>query len=490
MDTDTHLLAETRIEEILPLIPTFLHQKISWCELETIADVLAIEPDDFGQVRGIGSRAVVQFAEFQKELRNNPAKYIKYIERQAALRQVERARRRSRGRSATAPILIPERVDPARPFFVNFVLFEEEMARCTAEWGAQAARNQVIIRSLFGIHCRASVMERVGADYDITRERVRQVKASTLVTMRKMLSGKTVPRPARTCPADLARQFLTFWQEHVSHRTIIPRPEIIALIPPAESNPRAKDISEAHIDLLMEILGYAIATYREYEFYYCTERFNRQTLRAAITEILRALQDRIHPVRASDVTKQITVAGKDRALPVGVVQSILEELPECEYVTADGRSGFQLRFDRLSNSGTMAMRILRDAGTPMHFREIVRDINQRLFRFGGERIVLFSSVIAQLVKSDHASAVSKTGYWTLTEWRRNTGTILELMVSVLRARGAPMTVEELYEQVTHIRPEAKKKTLAKMLADHKEAFVRLESGKVTLASSGDAFRPQ
>lgn len=480
MNTDTHLPAETRIEEILPMIPTFLREKIRWCGFETIADVLAVEPEDFGQVRGIGARSVVQFAELQKDLRNNPAKYIKYLERQAVFRKVEHARDRPRKRSASGAILIPEHVDPGRPFLVNFVLFEEEMVRCTAEWGAQAARNQAIVRCLFGIHCEPSVMQRVGADYDITRERVRQIKRWTLETMWKMLSGNTVLRPARTCPIELARQFLTFWQEHVAHRSIIPRQEIIALIPPAEADPRAKDISEAHIDLLMEILGYDTVTYREYEFYYYTERFTRQTLRAAITDILRAVHDRIHPVSASDVAKQIAVDGKDQALPMEVVQSILEEMPDCEYATVDGRSGFQLRFDRFQNTGVMAMRILRDSGTPMHFREIVREINQRIIRSGGEKIVPFSSVIAQLVMTDQATAVSKTGYWTLTEWGRNTDTIRGLLVSVLLARGAPMTAGELHDQVAEIRPEVKKKSVARLLLLHTETFVRLESGKFAL----------
>lgn len=308
------------------------------------------------------------------------------------------------------PHLVPERIDPERPFFVNFVAFEEEFARLSERWGKKHARNHMIIRRTFGIHCRKMVMELVGTNHDLTRERVRQIKAHSLVMMRKMLSGKTVRQPRRECPAELVRQFLSFQQEHVSNRSVILRSGIVA------SDPRVKDVSEPYIDLLMAVLGYETATYREHDLFYDTERFNQQTLRASITAVFRSVRDELFPMSASAVAKRVKAENPDMGFTGEVVQNILEEIPDFEYVTVDERSGFQLCIHKFSNTGTMALRILRDAGTPMHYREFVRAVNQCRIRSGEGRIVSFPAVVSQLIKSEHASPVGKTGYWVLKEW--------------------------------------------------------------------------
>jgi|GEM_PF-4756044 len=467
-------LEDRRLEEILLLIPSMLIPKLKRLGVKTVADVLAIDPYEFARRWGIGGISVNLLIGIQEELKNSPRKFSEHIERETAKTLENVDRKQSRRGCTASPILIPESIDPDLPFFRNFVIFEEEYSRFSEEWGEQLARNHAIIRRRFGIHCQKMNLKQMGTYYGITRERVRQIKDRYLLRIRDMLTGKSLHRPLRQCPKEIVWQYLEFRQE-VLQKKIILRSTLLA------ADLQTYRIPIPHLNLLMASIGYESKTYRGLEIYYDTTKFNHTTVADSISAVYTVLRDEVHPQEDISILEKVKKGYTHLSLRNEDILNILEELPDFEFVTAGDRKGYQLRFDKLPQVGLMGVRILRDVGKPMHHKDIVREINKRIAQSGDEYCVTASYVTFQLSVSKVAKAVAKSGKWVLIEWGKNTESLKNLMIQVLRSVGKEMSTEELHEGVRVYREDVRYCNVVTSLRSSSEVFVRLKSGKVQLA---------
>ncbi|MBR9974206.1 MAG: hypothetical protein KFF77_01375 [Bacteroidetes bacterium] len=372
-----------------------------------------------------------------------------------------------------AQVLIPETVDPTQPFLRNFMAFEQDYFLLSQALYDPFPRNHAILRHCFGIHSRELNMTQVGASYNVTRERVRQIRERLLTDFRAMLSGAALPRPRRCCPREFVSQCVAFHNEAIAWRCII-RPERLFEYE-AKPDPHIR----SYLDLLMETLGFARTAIRGVELYYDAGMFNQQTLKDTISVVFHALNDELHPADPFAIVRKVGKERPDAGLTGDVIVNILEELPYIEYVTVHGKRGFQLRFDQLPNAGAMGVRVLRDERKTMYSRDIVREINNRLADSDAEKHVNAMALAAQFTKSVFVEAIGKTGLWALAQWGVNTDSLIELMIKALRACREPMSVDDLWMDVAKMRPNAKRESVRSMLR-YSEDLVRLESGKIAL----------
>jgi hypothetical protein len=372
------------------------------------------------------------------------------------------------------PDIIPELIEGRQPFFRNFVTFEEEYWRFTEQLGKNSSRNYEIIRRIYGIDCKPRNHEKIGREFGITRERVRQIMNATKGKLLELLSGDTLLNPVRKCHEKLVRQFLAFQQELISGRLVILQSGLMASVK------GGAHIPEPHLNLLMGILGFDHYSYRTSVFYYNEELFTTKAyLKDCILTVERVLRYEEHPLGAAQITRMVK-QHPDMKPYAAAVPDILRELPGFEYVTVNRRSGYQLVFDRLPNAGAMAMRVIRDNKKSMYYKDIAREINRRLYDAGTRDLVTETGVVAQMTMSKSMITIGKSGFWTLTEWGDSTEPLKELIVKLLRAHGEPIPVEKLKSEVARRRPVIGEQSVVRTLGHHKDIFVRLQSGDVAL----------
>ena len=95
------------------------------------------------------------------------------------------------------PIDDPEIVEEVRPIADEGTPSPEEMAifaqmqmRLREQLGRLATREATVIRRRFGIDCDEHTLEEVGRELGVTRERIRQIEAKTLRTLRQRVRAE------------------------------------------------------------------------------------------------------------------------------------------------------------------------------------------------------------------------------------------------------------------------------------------------------------
>ena len=161
------------------------------------------------------------------------------------------------------------------------------------------------------------------------------------------------------------------------------------------------------------------------------------------------------------------------------IRSALSLVRDIEAISDDR---YQIAFDRLSNAGDQAYRILYEAGEPLGIRELYRRVAERLARQGG-KIVSLRSIQNQVVNDVRFIPIGKKA-WVLSSWK---DIVSDKVVSVMRQyfleTGEPARGQAVYEYVQKRRP-VERNSIQTYLADREE-FVRVDRGLYQLAEWGN-----
>jgi hypothetical protein len=206
-----------------------------------------------------------------------------------------------------------------------------------------------------------------------------------------------------------------------------------------------------------------------------------QTVRAHLEEVAR-------PESLFHLSVVVNRSSKERIPPEDVRLSITL-MEEVEEVAPDE---FRWRFEHLRSLGDKAYAVLLDAGAPLHFTEIARNINQRMAAAGfPPAVTLHQSLGSQLSMDDRFESVGRSGTWKLKDWDHvRTDSIVDLMREALAARQEPLTYDEIHAFVVQHRPEVPRQSIPSLVHLTPDVFVRRSGGLVELVGWGKSRVPE
>lgn len=143
-----------------------------------------------------------------------------------------------------------------------------------------------------------------------------------------------------------------------------------------------------------------------------------------------------------------------------------------ELCSAVEKSGtcYRLEFAAIRSRVHQGIRLLHEAGEPMHYRDVLREINRRVppnRRLSGKE-----NLVNQWSGDDRLQPIGKSGHWALAEWGIETRSLVKVIEDVLQSAGEALPLDAIVERVLAVRSGAE--SSVKMLMDFKpEKFRRL-----------------
>jgi hypothetical protein len=282
-------------------------------------------------------------------------------------------------------------------------------------------RDRQIISRRFGFGLsRRQTLEKIGNDFDITRERVRQIEKAAVAKMRASGSAQIARADEllRAIVADLGGIALT---SDVAARLGAPDSDTPYLVFLALLSPNVELIDED--DDLRQAMSLSPV-------------YSRAQVTALLSEVVKTVKDYGKPITLSKLAAK---------LPSELDTITLEQLMRTSKKLAhfDGKWG-------LTSWPEVNPKSIRDKtylvlsrhGRPLHFSEIAGHVRT----LGAtKRNVTVQAVHNELIKDDRFILIGR-GIYALAEWGYTPGTVAEIISSVLREE-QPLHKDEIVRRV-------------------------------------------
>lgn len=305
-------------------------------------------------------------------------------------------------------------------------------------------RDRQIIARRFGFGLRRrQTLEKIGSDFEITRERVRQIEKAAITKMRAAdaLEVATAGEVLRTIAADLGGIALIADVAEVLGAPEADTPYIVFL---ALLAPTVELIDDD--DDVRQVIGLSGV--------YAPSQINQ-----LIAEIIKTVKDHGKP---------ISLAKLKIKLPSELDQSTLEQLMRTSKRLAffDGKWGL-ISWPEVNPKSIRdkTYLVLSRHGRPLHFSDIaghVRGLGAT------KRNVTIQAVHNELIKDERFILIGR-GIYALAEWGYTPGTVAEIIASVLREE-QPLHKDEIVRRVL-MKRQVKTTTIILNLQE-KEQFER------------------
>lgn len=317
-----------------------------------------------------------------------------------------------------------------------------------------------------------ATLEEIGAEYNITRERVRQIEKEGL---RKLLNLDY--EKAKLPVSDLQAQIEEYLKTHGGLM--------------AENHLTEKLLAEDKAEeekalnfLLGYILGSKFNRINDKDEYHIIWHLNGVDLESAL-EIASALKEILEsqksPLHIDDLYEQFqshNLYEKVDQIP-GDNQAIIEALLRVrrdlgknilgQWGLADWNT---IKPRRMTDKAYLIM--LRE-GKPLHFTEVSELINQANF---DHKKACPATVHNELILDDKYVLVGR-GIYALRNWGYQEGTVADIIEKVLKEKG-PMSKKDLMDEV--LKQRMVQKTTVTLALMNKDRFNRQEDSRYTIAS--------
>ncbi|MDO8558176.1 MAG: sigma factor-like helix-turn-helix DNA-binding protein [bacterium] len=323
-------------------------------------------------------------------------------------------------------------------------------------------RTKIVVARRFGLkNGKRETLEAIGRDYDITRERVRQIENDAL----RQLSREEVL--SQLSPA------FTYLEDHFKEYGNVRAEEKILehLSGEAHPHPRRQAI------LFVLTLGDKFVHESEsdaYHAHWVTDEASRRKMTDMVTHLIAKLQETQY--RTWEEEELLNAAKAYVGMDDRTARSYLEISKEIGS-NVFGQFGLT-QWPEITPAGVRdkAYLVMRREGKPLHFSGITERINQAKF---SDRKAYVQTVHNELIKDKRFVLVGR-GLYALSEWGYTPGTVRDVLAEVLKEKG-PLTKEEVVEE-TLKRRMVRPNTIVLNLQNPK-FFIRVEGGKYALANS-------
>src|SRR5690606_40549763 len=343
-----------------------------------------------------------------------------------------------------------------------------------------------IIFKKYGIGNDIFTLEEIGTFYDLTRERVRQIKEAEIKKIKNLFIGDFNLKLNCRCRKEFINQISNLLSFFVN-KSIVSLNEINTFFKDAYKYDIKKDDLN-YLTFLLSVFGYDDFSYLNNLLYYKSEKFSNETVKQFLNTIQKILEINIYPLDSFSIVVKVKKVLKNPLVVNNDITNALEQIIEFEKIICDKKECYQLRLDFLSSAGDMGMRILKENNQSMHFNDVVRIINQKLLKYGSDKLITPDSLKAQFILSQFTVASGKTGYWSLNEWESDSNTILSLIKEAIISRNSPLSYNEIFDYISNKRREIKKESIRTIISLNKNEFIKLVNKKFILKDWSQKYK--
>ncbi len=322
-------------------------------------------------------------------------------------------------------------------------------------------RDRQIIARRFGFGLKKrQTLEKIGTDFDITRERVRQIEKAAITKMRTSTSPELVR--ANELLAATVRELgnVALVSEVAAALDIAPEDEayavFLALLAPGVELIDENDDLRAAVTL--------------------QPMFKREQTVALIDELLATIKDYGKPVSSTKL-----LAKTPSELELNTLEQLLRVSKKAAHF--DGKWGL-IGWPEVNPKSIRdkTYLVLNRHGKPLHFADIASHIRVLQADLAtGKRDVTVQAVHNELIKDDRFILIGR-GIYALAEWGYTPGTVAEIIASVLRDE-SPLHKDEIIKRVLQKR-QVKTTTIILNLQE-KDQFVRTAKATYALKDQTD-----
>jgi len=317
-------------------------------------------------------------------------------------------------------------------------------------------RQKEVILRRFGIgRSERETLERIGKDFGVTRERVRQIERETLKRIEKKKEDREI------------KKIFYFFNQYLKEKGGLKREDLLL-------DELGKESSKNEVYFLL-YFGDPFHRFSESEKFYTFWSIER-TLLQKVIELLENLtsffQKERKPLPEDEV---LNLAKNERP---EVLMSTIEISKHIERGPL-GHLGL-VDWPEIKPKGVRdkAYLALKKVGEPLHFRDIAHYSSELEGGVCPRKEVLPQTVHNELIKDGRFVLVGR-GIYALKEWGYNPGTVKDIIIGILKEAQKPLSKEEIIDEV--LKQRVVKENTILLNLQNKNLFSRNSEGKYTLA---------
>lgn len=304
--------------------------------------------------------------------------------------------------------------------------------------GNLPVRSQEIVKKRFGLqNGEAETLERIGADYNITRERVRQIIADTVKKISKASAAESFSQPEEKIILKINQKDGIINEEQlIKELSSGSAKEANSIRFFAACSGKIAEIDEKGLIARSLVVSKDVVA-------------KAKEVSAVAEEVLRASGK---PMTDAGIAEEIIAKKKEFSK-----EQILNYLAVLIKISKNkfGRWGFS-DWMEINPKGTRERiyMVLKEKNKPLHFTQIARLIDE--FKLSKKKSHP-QTVHNELIKDERFVLIGR-GIYALTEWGYTAGTIKDVLEDILKKSGRMMSKEEILEEIAKVR-QVKKATV-------------------------------
>lgn len=319
-------------------------------------------------------------------------------------------------------------------------------------------REREIISRRFGLSGHKETLEQIGDMLSITRERVRQLEKAILIRLRV---GASEGQISAIAPAEkLMVRNLT------ETGRVAKVADLADKIYGRETTP-AEKAGLSFIASVSENLTVVDENDRYFQAIGIAEYGDDREIKKRVDEIVDLIKKNKAPMTLDDMDAKLNYEHPSHIAAIASVSKSLSSL--------NGLWG-------LSKWPTVNPKNIRDKiyvvletkKQPMHFSDIAAAISESDFK---RKNVTVQAIHNELIKDPRFVLIGR-GIYALDSWGYKKGTVSEIIVSILKEAGKPMTREEIVREVLHLRKV--KETTILLNLQNKNLFEKVDRNSYTV----------
>jgi hypothetical protein len=347
-------------------------------------------------------------------------------------------------------------------------------------------RQYEVLEHRFGLNSKSRLtLEEIGILFDVTRERIRQIEARALSSLRQFLNSGIDAQREKAINEEIRAELYNYRE---SLKKLGPVCAEETILGHTKTFFNAPEIDIATMRLFLTVFGYESVGFESHQSlgerfaWVLSENVDTQRLEAAMVACFRYLREvaiakpysEIKLAINSKIKVQNRFSDFELQQALGLLTDVIEQLEDQTH---------RIKFENLKSIPDKIYRLLHISGEPLHAREIARVLNKEAFRTGERSRITPHHVGSRLSGDNRFTSVGRSGEWALAEWNMvATDTILTLMQDALHEAGEPLSSQAIYEYVSARRTVKRNATQAYLSYD--PHFVRVGKDLFALADWG------
>lgn len=320
-------------------------------------------------------------------------------------------------------------------------------------------REREIISRRFGLTGYKETLEQIGDMLSITRERVRQLEKAILIRLRVVSEDGEIP----ALPA--AEKLL------IRNLTEMGRVAKVSELADKVYGRKTTPAERAGLSFIASVSG-GLTVVDENDRYFqaigIAEYGDDRKIKTEVDEIIEVIKKNKAPMTLDELDSKLNYEHPSHIAAIASVSKLL--------ATLNGLWGLA-KWPTVNpkNIRDKIYVVLENNKEPMHFSDIAKTISESNFK---RKNVTTQAIHNELIKDSRFVLIGR-GIYALDSWGYKKGTVSEIITSILKEAGKPLSREEIVREVLHLRKV--KETTILLNLQNKKLFEKVDRNAYTIA---------